>query len=176
MATTGLPMLDPLGMWRDALSQWESRSNQMAQKEMGSEDFARTMNGLLGLSMGLQQALGKANGTLLKELNLPSRGEVLELGERLQRIEDQLALITRALGAQNPALAPSPSVMPPRTRRPSTGAAGSVATGPMAAEPAQGTPTPVVRRQATPKKKPAAPRKKAPAPTVARKTRTARGG
>lgn len=175
MATTGLPRLDPLSMWRDALSQWESSSNQLANKEMGSEDFARSMNGLLGLSLGLQQALGKANSTLLKELNLPSRGELLELGERLQRIEDQLTLITRALGAQSSALAPGPSAMPPRTRRPAASAESGATTAPVAAEPAQDSPAPPVRRQAAPKKKPAAPRKKTVSPTAARNTRTARG-
>lgn len=118
MATSGLSMLDPLNLWRDALGQWENRTNQVANQEMKSEDFARATNALLGMSLGLQQALGKANTALLKELNLPSRGELLELGERLQRIEDQLGQIARLLGAQGAAASQAPAAMPPRTRRP----------------------------------------------------------
>ena len=111
-------MLDPLNLWRDALGQWENRTNQVANQEMKSEDFARATNALLGMSLGLQQALGKANTALLKELNLPSRGELLEIGERLQRIEDQLGQVVRLLGAQSPAAGPAPGAMPPRTRKP----------------------------------------------------------
>lgn len=149
-------MLDPLALWRDALGQWENRTNQVANQEMKSEDFARATNALMGMSLGLQQALGKANTALLKELNLPSRGELLELGERLQRIEEQLGQITRLLGAQAPTAGPAPSAMPPRTRRPAA---------PLAAQPAEAAaaPAPQARRtaakktpKATPGRRPAA--------------------
>ncbi|MBS0425952.1 MAG: hypothetical protein JSR41_01545 [Proteobacteria bacterium] len=149
-------MLDPLNLWRDALGQWENRTNQVANQEMKSEDFARATNALLGMSLGLQQALGKANTALLKELNLPSRGELLELGERLQRIEDQLGQIARLLGAQHPAASPAPSAMPPRTRRP---APPSAAAPPAAPLEAAAPPAPARRRPAA--KKPAATRRPA---------------
>ena len=136
-------MLDPLNLWRDALGQWENRANQVANQEMKSEDFARATNALLGMSLGLQQALGKANTALLKELNLPSRGELLELGERLQRIEDQLGQIARLLGAQNPAAKADAPAMPPRTRRP--------APPPAPASPEAAVPPPAGRRPAAKK-------------------------
>lgn len=148
-------MLDPLNLWRDALGQWENRTNQVANQEMKSEDFARATNALLGMSLGLQQALGKANTALLKELNLPSRGELLELGERLQRIEDQLGQIARLLGAQGPAAGPAAVAMPPRTRRPAPPAAAAPAAAPP--EAAAAPPPPTRRRPAA--KKPAATRR-----------------
>lgn len=154
MATSGLSMLDPLNLWRDALGQWENRTNQVANQEMKSEDFARATNALLGMSLGLQQALGKANTALLKELNLPSRGELLELGERLQRIEDQLGQIARLLGAQGAAASQGPAAMPPRTRRP----AQPAAVAPPEAAPAEAAVAPPARRRPA-AKKPAATRR-----------------
>lgn len=158
MATSGLSMLDPLNLWRDALGQWENRTNQVANQEMKSEDFARATNALLGMSLGLQQALGKANTALLKELNLPSRGELLELGERLQRIEDQLGQIARLLGAQGPAGSPAAAAMPPRTRRPAPPAAAvPPSAAPTEAVATRPPPLPPRRRPAA--KKPAATRR-----------------
>ncbi|OUM01605.1 hypothetical protein [Variovorax sp. JS1663] len=162
-------MLDPLGMWRDALSQWENRTNQVANKEMKSEDFARAANALLGMSLGLQQALGKANSTLLKELNLPSRAELLALDERLQRIEEQLALLARQWGAAGPAEAKP--TMPPRTRRPAPAAAatgGAVGAPPQ--PPAHAGETAAATPRSTPRK-PAAKAKPAAGKPAARKAR-----
>ncbi|WP_077002904.1 hypothetical protein [Variovorax sp. KK3] len=142
-------MLDPLGLWRDALGQWENRTNQVANKEMKSEDFARVANTMLGMTLGLQQALGKANSTLLKELNLPSRAELLAVDERLQRIEEQLALLTHQLGARDPAL--PKAAMPPRTRRPAPpaieAATAAQAPAPTPAQPAEAAPEAAARRK-----------------------------
>ncbi|HYP70279.1 MAG TPA: hypothetical protein VEP93_05300 [Variovorax sp.] len=112
-------MLDPLQVWRDALSKWEGSANSLANKEMGSEESVRAMQAMMSVVMGLQQTLGKANGVLLKELNLPSRNDIVEIGTRLQRIEDMLEQLSRQMG--NPvASAPgsAPATMPPRTRKP----------------------------------------------------------
>ena len=154
-------MLDPLSVWRDALNKWESSSNKLANKEMGSEEFARSMNTLMGMSMGVQQALGKANAALLKELNLPSRAELVELGDRLQRIEDQLVQINRTLSGPAPTTA-----MPPRTRRPNppaeTAAAAPAAEPTALAAPAEpeveGASRKAVKPAAKSAKKTAAPR------------------
>lgn len=117
---TGLPLMDPLQMWRDALTQWEGGANAAATKQMGSEEFAQALHALTTVSTGIQQALGKANGALLKELNLPSRNDLVEIGTRLQRIEEAIEQLTRQIGAVAPAPAAAPKAMPPRTRKPAT--------------------------------------------------------
>lgn len=120
MAKTGLPLMDPLQMWRDALTQWEGGTNAEASRQMGSEEFAQALHAMAGVSTGIQQALGKANGALLKELNLPSREDLIDIGARLQRIEDAIEQLTQRLGgvAPAPASAAEPKQMPPRTRKP----------------------------------------------------------
>lgn len=46
---------------------------------------------------------GKANGALQKELNLPSRNDMIEIGVRLQRIEDAIEQLAKRLGGVAPA-------------------------------------------------------------------------
>jgi hypothetical protein len=124
MAKTDLSkLLDPLELWRDALSQWEGSANSAANKGMGSEEFAQGLHAAAGVTTGLQQALAKANGALLKELNLPSRNDLIEIGVRLQRIEDAIEQLSQRLGSVAPAPAASePRPMPPRTRKPPSAA------------------------------------------------------
>lgn len=121
-------MLDPMALWRDALTQWEGGANSAATKQMGSEEFAQALHAMAGVSTGIQQALGKANGALLKELNLPSRNDLIDIGARLQRIEDAIEQLTLRLGVAAPApLSTEPQPMPPRTRRPPSAVAAPVA-------------------------------------------------
>lgn len=117
MAKTGLSMLDPLDMWREALSNWEGGANSMAGKELSSPEFVRMLHATSTVLMGMQQSMGKANDGLLKALNLPTRADITELGERLQRVESLLEqLVQRSGGALAGAV--EPAAMPARTRKP----------------------------------------------------------
>ncbi|PSL86085.1 hypothetical protein C7T35_03565 [Variovorax sp. WS11] len=140
-------MLDPLQFWRDALSNWEGSANSLANKEMSSEESVRAMQAVMSVAMALQQALGKANGVLLKELNLPSRSDIVEIGARLQRIEEMLEQLSHRLG--DPAVsAPGPArgAMPPRTRKPAPVVApASALASPAAAREASPATTPASR-------------------------------
>jgi hypothetical protein len=119
MAKTGLSkMLDPMDLWRDALTQWEGGANSAATKHMGSEEFAQALHAMAGMSTGVQKALGRANGALLKELNLPNRNDLIDIGERLQRIEDAIEQLTRQISGVTPAPKAGAPAMPPRTRKP----------------------------------------------------------
>ena len=137
MARTDMSkMLDPMALWRDALAQWEGGADSAATKQMASEEFAQALHAMASVSTGIQQALGKANGALLQELNLPSRNDITEISARLQRIEDALEQLTQRLGGAVPvpAAAAEPRQMPPRTRKP-PGVAS--ATTPMRPEPVE---------------------------------------
>lgn len=126
MAKTGISkMLDPMDLWRDALTQWEGGANATATKQMGSEEFAQALHAMAGVSTGIQQAVGQANGALLKELNLPSRNDLIDIGARLQRIEEAIEQLTQRLGGVAPAPAAAPRTMPPRTRKPPSAASAA---------------------------------------------------
>ena len=144
MAKTGLSTMNPLEMWRDALSQWESGTNTLAGKELSSQEFVRALHALSGLAVGAQQTVGKASDGWFKALNLPSRGDLAEINERLQRVETMLEQLLHQPGIAQP---PSAPAMPPRTRKPRPAPAP---------EPVAAAPTPV---KAAAGKRPASRRK-----------------
>ncbi|WP_178133657.1 poly(R)-hydroxyalkanoic acid synthase subunit PhaE [Vineibacter terrae] len=113
---------DPFGTWRQLLSSWESNTNDLAKRMMESEDFRRTMNQATGASVNAQAALTQAMERQLNAMNLPSRSQLANMGERLQAIEAQLSEIKALLYQvhQGTAAAGRATAMPrpPRTRRP----------------------------------------------------------
>jgi hypothetical protein len=139
MASSLIP--DPLQMWRDALTQLESNVNSLVTGSMDSKDVMRSVHQLSTVSLGLQQAFEKAIGGYLAKVNLPSRKDVTELAEALQRIEDKVDRL-----AQPNAGAPS-MPRPARTRRP-----------PEATSPSPAVAVPVDAPSAAPPKRKAAKR------------------
>lgn len=103
---------DPLQMWRDAVTRLENDVNAMATGGMKSQEVARSLNQFSAVSLGMQQAFEKVVEGYLRRANLPSRKEVAELAEALQRIESKIdrLLPANALDAAAP--------RPARTRRP----------------------------------------------------------
>jgi hypothetical protein len=121
MADKGAP--DPLAPWRELLSQWEKSANTLANRGMATDGFSGSMNQAMNVLLQGQQHLGEAMVKYLAALNLPSRADLLTLGEQLGAIEAQLASIARILERQNAAAAPAPPPapaveLPPRTKRP----------------------------------------------------------
>lgn len=110
--------LDPAGMLRELVSQWEKGLNEVANRAMASDEFNRGMHGGLGASLTAQKSLNELLGRTVSSLNLPTRGEVAALGDRLQSIEERLirmeSLLDRAVGA---AAGDRDGLAPPRPRR-----------------------------------------------------------
>jgi hypothetical protein len=117
---------DPLGVWRDLLSQWEQNVNAVANRTMGSDEYSSSMNSAMGATLKLQETMRQFMATYLASANLPSRAEVLGIAERLGGVEARLdriaALLERIVAAQTgPAAAPAaapPRARPPRTKSP----------------------------------------------------------
>jgi hypothetical protein len=99
---------DPLQLWRDAVSKLEKSANEHANAQLKSPGVARSLQDAATVSFGLQQAYAKATDAYLRQANLPSRNQVLELAETLQRIEEKLDRLLPAAAVPRPA----------RTRRP----------------------------------------------------------
>jgi len=108
--------LDPLGLWRDMLGQWERGLNSVANQAMGSDEFSRAMHQVTSLGLRMQQSVGEAMEKSLRALNLPSRGDLIAISERIGRIEETLARIESAQSTAQPALVDKPR--PARTRQP----------------------------------------------------------
>ena len=109
---------DPAAIWRELVSQWEKGVNELANKAMGSAEFSRAMNQATSGSIGLQQSLGDLIGKYLTALNLPSRAEMVSIGERLAAMETTLNQIAAALDRIDPhATIAATGARPPRTKR-----------------------------------------------------------
>jgi hypothetical protein len=117
MAEQQLPP-DPAAAFRELVSQWEKGINEFAGRTMNSEEFSRAMNNATTTSTTMQHQLGELIGRYLTSLNLPSRAEIVSIGERLQAIETSLYRITTQLEKAGGGVPNSPAAGPPRTKRP----------------------------------------------------------
>jgi hypothetical protein len=126
---------DPLDMWRKAIAELEARGNALSSRAMSTAEAATALHQIVKLSLGMQATFEKVLGMYLKQLNLPSRREVVQLAETLQRLEDKL---DQLLAAQDGHGADT-RTRPARTRKP-----------PASGEPAQ-SPEPRKRRGRAPR-------------------------
>lgn len=122
---------DPAELWRTFLAEAEKNYNNLANQAMASPEFSRLMNQAGGASFGAQKMLGEMMERYLGSMNLPSRAQLADMGERLQAIEAQLveikAMLVASLGdaAAAGATGVAPRPKPPRTKRPPSAAAGA---------------------------------------------------
>jgi hypothetical protein len=108
--------------WRDWVAQSETQVNKLLNDVMGTEGYTRVLGGLTKVFVSMQKNTGEA-------LSLPTRNDVVELGQRLSLIESRLtameAILDRLAGGG--ALAGGSSATgprPPRTKNPSTKGGG----------------------------------------------------
>src|SRR3954454_8638263 len=73
------------------------RAQEIRRLRMNSDEFSRAMNKATTTSTTMQQQLGGLIGRYLATLNLPSRAEMMNIGERLQAIETSLRWMSRKL-------------------------------------------------------------------------------
>src|ERR1700687_4432125 len=88
---------DPLALWRDMLSKWETGFNDAANRGMGSPEFSRFVNQAMGTSVRMQRGLGELMGRYLTAMNMPTRADIAALGERLQGIEEQISRLAATI-------------------------------------------------------------------------------
>ena len=110
---------DPVAIWHTMIGEMEKGFNAFANQAMASPEFSKVVNQVGGASAGAQKQMGELMEKYLASMNLPSRAQLANFGERLQAIEGQLNEITALLrqvhtGTAGPAATPKP----PRTKRP----------------------------------------------------------
>jgi Poly(R)-hydroxyalkanoic acid synthase subunit (PHA_synth_III_E) len=112
------PPLDPLGMWRDMLNQWEQGLNKLSTETMQTTESARMMNQAMTMSLKVQQGMTEMMARYLHALGLPTRSDLLSIGERLKAMEDQLQALS--IATDKPPAPPSTESRPPRTKKPAS--------------------------------------------------------
>jgi hypothetical protein len=118
---------DPVQVWHTMLAEMEKGFNAMANQVMGSEQFNRATHQLTGVSVGAQKTVGDLMERYLVSMNLPSRAQMVSMGERLNAIEGQLneirALLNRAHAGESSS-DNSSMPKPPRTKLPPSAGEG----------------------------------------------------
>jgi len=105
------PNLDPFDMWRQAVTKLEESMNTLGTQSLKSGEVNGALLQYSQMSTQMQKVMEVMLGKYLKTVNLPSRKEVMELTQTLQRIEDKL---DRLMPASEQPQVPRPA----RTRRP----------------------------------------------------------
>jgi polyhydroxyalkanoic acid synthase PhaR subunit len=118
--------LDPLAMWRDWVANSERQWNGFMNNAMATDEFSQTMGRMMDVYLNMQKNMNEVMGRYLQLINVPTRNDILGLGERLSQIEDRLGQIENAIGAVQRSTAAQTAtqenaparVRPPRTKKP----------------------------------------------------------
>lgn len=119
---------DPVQLWHSMLAEMEKGFNAMATQVMGSEQFSKTAHQLTGATVGAQKTMGDMMEKYLVGMNMPSRSQMVSMGDRLQAIESQLNEIKAVLYRAYPDAMSSDGAgvpRPPRTKQPPTSGGNS---------------------------------------------------
>jgi len=122
--------VNPVRLWREWFVKSEKAWSQAMTDMMGDERFSKGMGRYMQEALHTHRMFSESMAQYLANLNLPSRQDVLDIGDRLGQVEDALASVQvelrelRMRMAQGGAAgiapsAPHPgSVKPARTKRP----------------------------------------------------------
>jgi hypothetical protein len=112
---------DPFAIWREWVAQSERQWNTFLNQAMATEQYGQSLGKFMELSLAMQKAMSDTMGRYLSALNVPTRADVLALGERLSAIEERLVSIEARLGrpsADGPDGGAVAAPRPPRTKKP----------------------------------------------------------
>lgn len=117
------PSQDMTEVWREWLTQTERQFNAFFNQSMNTEPFARSIGGYTEMTAAYQRMVTEGMQRYLTFMNMPSRTDIIGLGETLRTIEDRLARIEETLQIAAEAVEmsddrPVPHSEPVRTRRP----------------------------------------------------------
>jgi len=109
-------------IWREWLTQSERQFNAFFNEAMDTETFARSVGGYMEMTAAFQRMVTEGMQRYLAFVNMPSRTDVMDLGETLRSIEARLARIEEMLQIAAEAVdmverSAAPMSEPFRTRR-----------------------------------------------------------
>lgn len=115
---------DVSAAWRDWMTQSERQWNEFFNQMMGTEEFSQSMGRNLDVFLHFQKTMSEAMGPYLTAMNVPTRADVLALGDRLLAMENRLAAIEAQLSVVQASLEQKSgsknSARPKRTKRPAS--------------------------------------------------------
>lgn len=109
---------DPLAMWREWVATSERQWNAFLNNAMATDEFSQAMGRFMDVYLNMQKTMNETMGRYFQAINVPTRDDVVALGQRLSQIEDRLARMEDALRASSQAPAAPAAPRPPRTKKP----------------------------------------------------------
>lgn len=116
---------DAAQLWRAWLGETERQLNGFFGEILGTEEFSRLSGNFVDGYAVVQRSLNQSMERYLNTFNLPTHSDIIELGERLNNIEERISSlestirnIVEASGIQTTAQVTP--IRPKRTRRPTT--------------------------------------------------------
>jgi hypothetical protein len=91
---------DPAENFRNLVNEWERGFDAMANRFMGTEEFSRSMNQLQDLQLTMQKRFNEAMAEQLSNFNIPSRDDILQLGEAVHALDKRVARVESLLAKQ----------------------------------------------------------------------------
>lgn len=116
---------DFMQLWREWLTQSERQVNALMNEAMGSDAFSRSAGTYLEVNAAMQRIVGDVMQRYLTFMNMPSRADIMLIGDAIRALEERLAKIEEFLRvaievsepAQNGGAPPEPA----RTRKAAEG-------------------------------------------------------
>lgn len=108
------PNFDPMRAWREWFVKNERDWSEAMTGFMKNEEVSQAIGKEINATMFRQQMMSDEMSGAMAMMNLPTRNDVLALGERIGRLEDAVARIEAALTLLQEAQPPRPQ----RTRKP----------------------------------------------------------
>ena len=116
-------------MWRDWLSNSERQWNGFLNEVMATDQFGESMGRMMDVYLNMQKNMNDVMGRYFSAINVPTRTDLLALGNRLSDIEERLGGIEGMVKSLGTAVAPAAVAVspkteaaaiprPPRTRKP----------------------------------------------------------
>ena len=130
--------INPLDTWRQFITDSERQWNSFFREVLGSDQASSSMNAWVEASLTVQRMVADQLERMYTAFNIPTHGDLVDLGERMKALEDHMSriesLVQRAPAASRTAKsrrgrASTGRARPPRTKRPA-GVAASANGGP----------------------------------------------
>jgi hypothetical protein len=116
---------DFMQLWREWLTQSERQVNALMNEAMGSDAFSRSAGTYLEVNAAMQRIVGDVMQRYLTFMNMPSRADIMLLGDSIRALEERLAKIEEflrvAIEVSEPAQNGDAPAEPARTRKPAEG-------------------------------------------------------
>lgn len=103
--------------WREWATRSERQWNEFFNQLMGTEEFSQSLGRNLDVFLHFQKTMNEAMGSWFMAMNVPTRTDVLALGDRLLAIENRLAAMEARLSDMEGAASPDGEAARPRPRR-----------------------------------------------------------